>query len=309
VRFCYAIQSHRSPAQLLRLVRQIRRMSPDSVIHVSHDRAGAPLDTAAFAAVGGVIVEFHQGGYGDFSHVDRYLAAVDRLVSEGVRVDWLANLTGQDYPVRHLAAGEAEVARSTVDGFMEHWPALGPDSHWGARKARSRYHFHYRRVLPLSPLGARLLRPLQAINRVQPLLRVNASYGLVLGRRVRTPFGPDLVLHGGSAYSTLSWAAVEYLRGFLHDRPDVLAHFRPTLSPEEAIFQTILASSGTFRLDPDCKRYFDFSGSRFNHSRVLTLADLPAAWASGAHFARKIDGDRHPEVLDALDDHLAAYDR
>jgi hypothetical protein len=327
VRFCYHVQSHRSPAQLTRLVHLVRRMSPNSVVHVSHDLTGAPVPVAELRRLTNVEVQFHRGGYGDFSHVDRYLAAVDWLRADGVEVDWLVNLTGQDYPLRHLAECEAEVAALStapagpagpaapagpagpvaggVDGFMEHWPALGPDSHWGARRARSRYFFRHRRLAALSPRTARLLRPVQVVNRVQPVLRWHVSYGLVVGRRVRTPFGPDLVLHGGSAYSTLSWAAVEYLRDFLHSRPDVEEHFRHTLSPEEAVFPTILASSGKFRLDPDPKRYFDFRGSTFNHPKVLTLDDLPRAYASGAHFGRKFDMDSAPQVLDAVDAHLA----
>jgi hypothetical protein len=94
------------------------------------------------------------------------------------------------------------------------------------------------------------------------------------------------------------------MREYLRNRPDVEAHFRHTLSPEEAIFQTILASSGRFKLDPDPRRYFDFTGTAFNHPRVLGRADLPRAFASGAHFGRKFDGDRHPDVLDAIDAHL-----
>jgi hypothetical protein len=272
---------------------------------VSHDLTGAPIDEAELHALTNVKVQRHLGGYGDFNHVDRYIAAVDWLRADGIAVDWLVNLTGQDYPLRRLAECEAELVAAGADGFVEHWPALGPESHWGARKARSRYFFHHRKLASLTPRGARLLRPVQVVNRIQPWLRVHVSYGLVLGRRVRvTPFGPDLVLHGGSAYSSLSWPAVEYLRDFLDHRPDVREHFRHTLSPEEAIFQTILASAGKFTLDPDGRRYFDFTGSTFNHPRVLTMADLPRAFASGAHFGRKFDGDRHPEVLDAIDAHL-----
>jgi hypothetical protein len=278
-------------------------MSPDSVIHVSHDLTGTPLPAAELRSLANVEVQFHRGGYGDFSHVDRYLAAVDWVRAERIAVDWLVNLTGQDYPLRPLGDCEAEVVSSDADGFIEHWPALGPDSHWGARKARSRYYFHHRRVAALSPTAARLLRPVQAVNRIQPLMRVHVSYGLAVGRRVAgPPFGPDLVLHGGSAYSTLSWPVVEYMRDFLTNRPDVEAHFRRTLSPEEAIFQTILASSGKFRLNPDPKRFFDFTGTAFNHPRTLGVADLPRAFASGAHFGRKFDS---PEVLDAVDAHLA----
>ncbi|HEU4421598.1 MAG TPA: beta-1,6-N-acetylglucosaminyltransferase [Pilimelia sp.] len=305
MRFCYHVQSHRSPEQLTRLVHAVKRYSPNSVVHISHDANGAQLDATALTSMPDVTVQFHEGGYGDFSHVDRYMAAVDWLHAEGVKVDWLVNITGQDYPVRPLGECEAELIESGADGFMEHWDAFGPDSHWPPRRVRSRYHFQHRRLMPLSATAKRILRPVQALNRVQPLARVHVSYGLVVGRRAATPFGTDLRLHGGSAYSSLSWPVVEYLKDYFERRPDVVAHFRRTLSPEESIFQTIVCSSGQFNLAPDCKRYFDFQGSEFNHPKVLTREDLPRALASGAHFARKFDYERDPELLDMLDAHLA----
>jgi hypothetical protein len=228
------------------------------------------------------------------------------LVANAVQVDWLINLTGQDYPLRPLAASEAELVSSGADGFMEHWPAYGPQSHWPARLVRSRYHFRHYRLARLPSPAQRLLRPVQALNRIQPLVRVHVAYGLAIGRPVRPPFGTgtELTLCGGSAYSSLSWPAVAYLRDYLRVRPDVVAYFRRSLSPEEVVFQTVLVSSGRFRLVPDCKRYFDFSQSRLNHPKLLTTEDLPRALASGAHFGRKFDADSHPEVVDALDAHL-----
>lgn len=305
MRFCYHIQSHRSPEQLTRLVHAVKRWSPNSVIHISHDIRGARLDVAELRAIPDVMVEFHKGGYGDFSHVDRYMAAVDWLNREGVHVDWLVNITGQDYPLRPLGLAEDELVQSGADGFMEYWDALGPDSHWPRSRARSRYYFHHRRPLGLSQRAKRILRPIQAVNRIQPLVRVHVSYGLALGYRVRTPFGPDLRLHGGSVFSSLSWPVVTYLREYFDRRPDVVEHFRHCLSPEEAVFQTIVCSSRQFNLVPDCKRYFDFQGSEFNHPKSLTAEDLPRAVASGAHFARKFDHERDPELLDILDGQIA----
>jgi len=305
MRACYQIQSHRSPEQLLRLVGQIKRMSPKSFVHISHDAKGAPIDVSALRSLPDVHVQFDRGGYGDFNHVDRYLDAIDWLAAEGVQVDWIVNLTGQDYPLRHLADSEAELAASGSDGFIEHWPAIGPESKWGSRRARSRYYFRHRRVAKLTPRSQRLLRPLQAVNLVQPLVRVNVSFGLAVGWRVRTPFGPDLRLYGGSCFCSITWPAAVYARDFYRRRPDVVEHFRHTLAPDEVAIQSVLASSGRFNLISDSKRYFDFSGSMFNHPKVLTLADLPRALASGAHWGRKFDGEAHPEALDALDAHLA----
>jgi hypothetical protein len=306
MRFCYHIQSHRSPEQLTRLVRAVKRHSPNSVVHVSHDVRGARLDVAELESLPDVVVQYHEGGYGDFSHVDRYMAAVDWLTAEGVQVDWLVNITGQDYPLMPLRKAEDELVESGADGFMEYWDAFGPDSHWPRRRVRSRYYFHHRRLMPLTARQKRVLRPLQAVNRIQPLLRVHVSYGLAVGHRVRSPFGPDLRLHGGSAFASLSWPVVAYLREYFDRRPDVVAYFRRCLSPVEAVFQTIVCSSGQFNLVPDCKRYFDFRDSEFNHPKSLTADDLPRALASGAHFARKFDYERDPTLMDTLDAHIDA---
>lgn len=312
MRCCYHIQSHRSPEQVDRLVATIKQYSPDSVVHISHDRHGARLDVEALEAHSDTHVEFHEGGYGDYSHVDRYLAGVDFLDRNGIEVDWFVNITGQDYPLVPLDQAEAELESSGMDGFMEYWDMYGPDSQWPATRVHSRYQFQHRRLMPLSPAAKRRLRPLQAVNRVQPFVRVHVSYGLVVGRRAQSPFGPgqELQLYGGSAFSSLRWPVVAYLHDYLAGHPDLVHYFRHTLSPVEAVFQTVLCSSpqfrsGEFRLDPDCKRYFDFSETEFNHPKDLTAEDLPAAMASGAHFARKFDYERRPELMDVLDAHMA----
>jgi hypothetical protein len=293
----YLVQSHRDPDQVARLVRTLRHGSPDCLVHVSHDFASSPLD---LAGVPGVVVRAARGGYGDFSHVRRYLDAVEDLAPD--RPDWIVNITGQDYPIRPVAEAEAELAAGDADGYLEYFPALDPDrSAWPVRRARSRYLFRHRRLLALSPAAKRRLRPLQALNYVQPVLRVHVSYGLTVGIRRRSPFGPHFVLYGGSAYHSLSWPCVDYLREFCAARPEVLRYYEGTLSPVESLVQTILVNSGRFRLTGDCRRYFDFRGSTFNHPRFLGLEDLPRALASGADFARKIED---PAVLDALDARL-----
>jgi hypothetical protein len=121
---------------------------------------------------------------------------------------------------------------------------------------------------------------------------------------VPDPFAPDLELFAGSCFATLSWPVVEYAVDELRRRPALVEHLRHTLAPDEMALHTVIGSSGKFTIDRDPKRYYDFSGSRFNHPKTLTLEDLPRAWASGAHFGRKVDGEAHPEVLDAMDRHL-----
>lgn len=300
MRVCYHIQSHRSPAQVHRLVSTLRTGSPESIIHVSHDVRGDELDRRAFEAIPGVVVQPARGGYGDWTHVQRWLDAADWLAGQNAHVDWLVNLTGQDYPLMPLAEIEAELDTSG-DGYLQWFSAISTGGPWLPRRSRSRYLFHHRRLSALSDRQRWMLRPLQAVNAVQPMLRVHVSYGLTVGIRRPSPFGSSFPLYGGSAYASLSWACVERVRAVVRERPELVAAFRHALSPEEAFLQTVLINDGRFSLINDSKRYFDFRGSRFNHPKQLSSADLPAAFASGKHFGRKFDLAADPKVFDQLD--------
>src|ERR1700761_3723167 len=109
-RVVYYVQTHSRPAQLTRLVQVITEGSPDALVLIGHDAAGTPLDIPRLRALGNVHVMLQKGGYGDFSHVDRYFEALDWLDGHGVDYDWLENLTGQCYPVRPIAETEATLA-------------------------------------------------------------------------------------------------------------------------------------------------------------------------------------------------------
>lgn len=306
----YLIQSHRDPEQLYRLVRRLRQGSPQAVIHVSHDRRGEPVDLTELHMAGATDWSLDRGGYGDWTHVQRYLDTVRWLRDSKHEVGWVTNLTAQDYPLRPVAAIEADLAASTADGFMEFFDMFSADSHWPERRARGRYLYRHVRISPLPPALARRARPLMTVNRLQPLLRVHTAYGLTVGvpsldvpasaRRYRDPAPAPretMRLYGGSAYSTLTWPTAMRLLELAGDR-DLINLFHRTLSPEEAFAQTVLMNYTEARLVNDARRYWDFTGTQGNHPRVLGAADLPAALASGADFGRKF---ADPAVLDRID--------
>ena len=148
----YLIQSHRTVEQIYRLVRTLRSGSPHAVIHVSHDRRGERVSLSALASAGATHVHLDQGGYGDFTHVQRYLDAA-RWLGTQPPVEWVTNLTGSDYPLRPLREIEADLAGSQVDGYLEYHDILGPDSTWPQRRGVDRYRYQHRRVVRLSDSG------------------------------------------------------------------------------------------------------------------------------------------------------------
>jgi hypothetical protein len=313
-RWVYYLQTHRAPEQVTRLVELIKESSPDSVVLISHDSARPPLDTRRLQALPGVHVFSESGGYGDFSHLDRYFAAIDWLDANGIEYDWLENITGQDYPLRPVADIERDLDDSDIDGYLLYAPVFPdrtpPGADQGAAPgfqlaapphAAMRYLYRNWWIGKPTPFKQRWLRPLMGLNLLQPWVRVNLAFSTVGLRRRTTVFSEDFICYGGWFFCTLSAACARYVRDFARDNPDVVAFFRTVQAPEEVFLQTVLVNSGKFRFEPDAKRYIDLRGSRNNHSKTLGLADLDRALASGANWGRKFDGAHDAEVLDALD--------
>jgi len=315
-RVVYYLQTHNRPAQVLRLVGLITAGSPDALVLISHDAAGTPLDEPALRALGNVRVLLAKCGYGDFSHLDRYFAAVDWLDDHGIDYDWLENLTGSDYPVRPIAEIEDNLAATTTDGYLQYAPVFPERVPAGADPgtpgyrlalpfyARLRYDYQYRRFGVPSQHKLRLMRPLMLVNLFQPWLKFNNSYAAV-GVKIRhSRFGPDFPLYGGSFFCTLRPAAARYVRDYARANPEMTAFFKRLLAPEEVFMHSVLVNSGKFRFTPDPKRYIDWTGQRHTHPRTLGVADLDKILASGAHWARKVDPDHDTRLLDLLDEQV-----
>ena len=304
----YHIETHRNPRQIERLVRTLVRGAPDALVVVDHDRTFESPDPAVLSGLGAVL-RLSDGGYGDMSHVRRWLTTARWLEQEGIEYSWLSNLTGQDYPVRPIADIHADLDRSSADAFIQTFEVFDENqTRWGVSRGRTRYEYRHHRLMRLNPRGQKVLRPLQALNVVQPWFRVTTSTGFGVGVREATPWDEDVVLRGGSFFCTLSRLAVESVLQFADARPDVAEHLSGSIAPDEVYIQTALGwaprhvpLAKDLQIDGYCKRYFDFSESSFNHPRTFSKEDVPTVLASGADFARKFDEARFPGVLDLVD--------
>ena len=309
----YHIETHRNPRQIERLVRTLMRGAPDALVIVDHDQAWESPDPALLSGLGAVL-RLSDGGYGDMSHVRRWMNTAEWLKREGIDYDWLSNLTGQDYPIRSVESIHADLALSDADAYIQTFEVFNADeTRWGVSRGRTRYDYHHHRLVRLSPRAQRALRPLQAVNKVQPWVRVTTSTGLALGVRDSGPWQHDVVLRGGSFFCTLGRRSVEAVLRFAAERPDVARHLEGSIAPDEVYLQTALGwavdhdpQSKDLNIDGYCKRYFDFSESTFNHPRTFLKGDVPAVLASGADFARKFDEARNPGVLDLVDAEVGA---
>jgi len=298
----YLVQSHRNVPQVVRLVRTLHRLDPAAGIYVSHDASGDP-GAAVLGDEPGVRVRLATGERGQFSLLQRWAESVEDVHQDG-GADFVVLLSGQDYPVRPAAELHAALAESG-DGYLERFAALRPEGNpWTVREGRNRFCYRWRTVVPLSDRGRDRLHLLHGLNRLQPFLHVNVAYG-ALRVGVRSSGAPqDLEVFGGSAFTMLSWRAVEHVVTTMRTRPDVMRWARSSLNIDEAFMQTVLMAASGLRFAPTAGRYFRFEGSRFGHPRVLTVSDVPGALASGDFFARKFDTDVDARALDAIDAEL-----
>jgi hypothetical protein len=254
-----------------------------------------------------------RGSYGDFSHLDRYFAAVDWLDEHKIKIDWIQSLSGQDYPVRPIVEIERAFSLAEVDGYLHYAPVFPDrtpaDADWGvgpeyrlATPFDTKLRFEYRhwRVGRPSVTKQRWLRPIMALNLIQPWIRVSLDFSTI-GIRRKVIFKDNFICYGGSYFSALSIECVRYVRNFALEHPDIVRFFRGLAGPEELFMQTALINSGRFRFNPHGTHYVDFSRSRSNHPKILGFEDLDKILRSGAFWARKFDTFYDSAVLDFLD--------
>jgi hypothetical protein len=304
VRVCYLVQTHRSPRQISRLVAALARGGAAFVL-VAHDESGSEIPERELRRAAPDLHVLRVPGpirRGYLSMLAPYFAGIRWLADERVEYDWLAYISGQDYPVQPLARSERELEEATCDGFLRFWPALGGGGQWRRSAGLHRYYYRYRDA---PPWLHRFMPVVKAITRHVPFVRVHDTYGPRLGVRARSPFR-HRTCYGGYQWTTLRRACVELLRESVERERELVEHYRSTVCPDESLVQTILVNSGRFRFTNDNRRFVDFGDTRDGHPRLLTAADLDTLTSGGYHFARKFDLERDPAVFDLLDERLAA---
>jgi len=302
----YFIQTYKNPDQIYRLIQTIKKSSPESSILVSHNFTYSKLDVETLRKLPEVEVISGKGGRGDFSLMQGYLDAVDWLFSQNTEFDWLVNITGQDYPTQPLAQVEKFLAKTEYDGFLEYFELLSDskDNVWGNKEVRDRYLYEYRWLARTLSLWQRALLKLPriALNHIQHSIRINSSYGLMLGVRPNSsPFNEKFLCYAGSYFHILSKKCVQYLHNFSNENHPLINYYQKTCLPDESFIQTVLLNSGLFNFSQGHKRYIDWNGTGHGHPRILTVEDYPALIQDDIYFARKFDMTQDSKILEMLD--------
>ena len=276
MRIAYVILAHQLPEQLARLVRRlntpnalflvhINRRSDDAVFHTAH-AALADLDNVVF-------LRRHKLYWGAFGHVRATIEALDELDRRAAQFDYLALLTGQDYPIKPAAEIERTLAESGGRSFMAYDRLPG-----GWQDGMKRItHWHSRRI------------------------GVPRGWHLSVPMRRRLP--QRLVPYGGSAYWWLSREAVDYVRRYVVEQPGFYRFFKHVDVPDEIFFHTIVMNSPLRdSVVNDELRHVDWT--RDPLPAIFGAGDLETLRRSPKLMARKFDSAVDAEILDLIDTEL-----
>lgn len=309
MKILYLIQSHKNPKQIYRLVRTLKKSSPKSFVLISHDVNGCYLDPTPLQRLPEVKVIRGLGGRGDFSIVQGYLNALDWLFNHNVQFDWLFNLSGQDYPIQPLPKIEQFLAETKYDGFIRYCNVLtdSKQNPWGSREGRDRYLYQYWRSKGNLSRWQRVLvkLPRMALNNTQNLVRINSSYGLMLGRCANSsPFNNNFICYAGSYFHIVSRKCVEYLSQFCEQDNYLINYYKKTCIPDESFIQTVLLNSGLFHFYNDNKRYYNWSETYNGSPQTLTIKNYSNIINSNSFFARKFDIQQDEKIIKALEERV-----
>lgn len=281
----FVILSHHMPEQLLRLVRTLGMMFGGPPIVCHHDFRKCPLDDKRFPTYCRFIRDPVKTCYGGHSLVRATLVGL-RELREYADPDWIALLSGQDYPIKSAERILQTLRETPYNALIrcEHLDPRSPANDWQRRCVR-RYFRKYVRFPYINRHG----RPrFDLIG----LPRVLSNPFIPFNDRLQCYVGSQWFV--GDRRSVTALLEETWMSYFL-DR-----HYNRVATSNESYMQCILANRKELFLSGRSPTYVRFA--RGNRSpNLLTDSDLPDLIASDCLFARKLHSDWSETLLESLD--------
>jgi hypothetical protein len=296
----YCVLAHRSPGQTRRLVNRLLSDDPDCLVLLHFDQRHATMDQTNVAGPRVQFLRERPIYWGCPEIVDVFVEMFNLALQAGC--SHAVMLSGQDYPLRNVAGLSDEL------GAWDVWANMGPlfsndgTCNWDEGRRRYTYEwYHVKEPKRAHKAADRVLAKLvraKVSRRELPLpylVHYRQRGQLWWGARRH---GPGIPIYCGSMWMSLSARAMNAICSS-SDRVSSFFHHVPIA--DEAYFHTVLANVKELTFAPNNARYIRWQPET-ESPLVLTIPDLQAATASGAHFARKFDRDVDHEVLDELDE-------
>jgi len=226
MKIAYLIAAYDNPAHFGRLLDGI--LTPNSAAFVHIDAKSVIDPFVRFQRAGVHFAKTRNKVYwGDFSFIEAVLRMMREALDSAERFEYLALISGTDYPIRPIAELERFLAAHRGAQFMNMVPM--PNDSMGK---------------PISRLERYKPRGGNRVEKVYSLIRdVLVRAKLMSGRRdYESALGP-MRPYGGSTWWVITREAAEYIVDFMNKNPRFVRFYQNTWLPEEGMFQTILANS------------------------------------------------------------------
>jgi Core-2/I-Branching enzyme len=274
------ILSHRDPPLVHRLTRRLTAGSNTAVV-IHHDPTGPALDLPRSDAV----LTMPAPQHAEWGRMSLALTVVNGLRFAATHIpelSWMLVISGQDYPTRHIKDIEQDLAQSSKDAYLRYFRVdrePGADEHHWQQLTRRRY-----------------LRK----------IRLPGTHRSVPFPRRHLFDGRDLSLYVGDQWVNLNQAAVHHVLEQQRRLPQVERYFNWCSIPDEGFLSTLLLNNAQhLAIEADRRRYISWTKGQ-RHPALLEIADVEKAAASTDLFARKVDSERTPDVLDLFDQRAGA---
>jgi hypothetical protein len=274
VRIVYYLMTHKNNPQIERLVTCLHS-SENSYVLIHHDAKSVPLNLRTSKTIH-ILDDPVSVQWGEISVVQAMWKGIEWIQQTTIPFDWMIFLSGSDYPVRPMEKIEAELQKTNMDAFL-----------------------HYELIHENPELHERYFHTLCMRRYFQSRFKIPGMRPLYLKRK--HPYVNGIRCYAGSQWFNLSHRAIEYLwtkRDFVFQ---LMHYLRAASCPDETIFQTVLMNNPLIAVENSNKRYIEWRDEA-DSPELLCVDHLKLILSSEAWFARKVDDEVCPELLDRLDD-------
>lgn len=272
---------HKNPQQLARMLSHFNGEQFHHFIHI--DRRVDIQEYSAVTALPNVTllrrIKVNWSGYG---FVEVVLDGFSHIAARKSEFMYVNVMSGQDYPVRPTHHFYEYLLNADRKEFFE---VAHVDTEWPIAMHRyQRFHLIEWKV--------------RGRYRLEDFINIFVA--------PRTFYKGKLQPYGKSAWFTASVAFVQYALNYMRENPDYERFLRTVWNPDEFTFNTLVMNSPfRERLVNSNLRNIDWSEGNAN-PKIFRVSDVPGLIQGECFMARKFDTTVDAEVLDLLDQFIAA---
>lgn len=296
MRVAYLILAHRYPEQLVRLVRRLDTDSATFLIHLDKKVDETMYSWLVHQLSSKPNVHFLKRRtcyWAGFGIVRATIEGVKSVIEKQIPFDYLALLSGQDYPIKSNEHIGKFLTRHRGTSFIHHHPFPQPlwERHnwgwdriqfWHVRTANHHWVFPHKQMFG-SPL----------LNLVGDTVATLCS--------LRCSFPKGFQPYGGAQFWCLYRTHVQQVYQLMRDDPRFVRFFRFVDVPDEIFFQTVVGNLvEKSELHNDTLTYLEWG----RPGATLYRSDFDKMRSAYHLFARKFDATVDSEVLDCIDEEL-----